>query len=98
MTLGAASQGTVALVTATAPRIVAIGIVVGIGLVLITGRVVAAICAQFLRTTPRYAFASAAGMVIGVLASALPARWASRVDPMIALGGEQGCPTLEVRS
>jgi hypothetical protein len=41
--LGAASQGTVALVVATAARIVAIGIVVGIGVVLITRRVVAAI-------------------------------------------------------
>jgi predicted permease len=87
--LGAASQGVVALVVGTAVRIVAVGILVGIALVLVTGRLVAA---MLYATSPRDPFvtvvASAALMCVAVLASALPAWRASRTDPMIALRAE----------
>lgn len=87
--LGAASQGLIALVVGTGVRIVAVGILLGIALVLLTGRLVAAM----LYATSPYdpvvmVVASVVLIVIAVLASALPAWRAARVDPMIALRAE----------
>lgn len=87
--LGAASRGLVALVVGAGVRIVAVGILVGIALVLLTGRLVAA---MLYATSPHdplvMMLASVALIVIAVLASALPAWRASRADPMIALRAE----------
>jgi len=87
--LGAASQSVVALVMGTGMRIVAVGIVVGIVLVLVTGRLVAA---MLYATSPHdplvMIVASVALLALAVLASALPAWRASRADPMIALRAE----------
>ncbi|HEY2852754.1 MAG TPA: ADOP family duplicated permease [Gemmatimonadaceae bacterium] len=87
--LGAASHGLVALVVGTGVRVVVVGILVGIALVLLTGRLVAA---MLYATSPHdplvMMVASVALVVIAVLASALPAWRASRTDPMIALRAE----------
>ena len=87
--LGAASRGIVALVVGTAARTVAVGIGVGIVLVLLTGRLVAA---MLYATSPRdpvvMLVASAAAMLTAIVASAGPAWRASRADPMSALRAE----------
>lgn len=87
--LGAGSRTIVALVMGTAARTVAIGIIIGIMLVLSTGRLVAA---MLYATSPHdpvvMLLASAGAMLIAIVASALPAWRASRADPMIALRAE----------
>lgn len=81
--------GLIALVVGTGVRIVVVGILVGIALVLLSGQLVAA---MLYATSPHdpvvMIVASAALIVIAVLASALPAWRASRVDPMITLRAE----------
>jgi hypothetical protein len=87
--LGAASRGIVALVVWSGVRIVAIGILVGIGLVMVTGRLVAA---MLYATSPHdplvMSVASGALVIIAILASAFPAWRASAADPMSALRAE----------
>ena len=86
MALGAARSDVAQLVMTESLRLVAVGIAIGIAIVLVAGRLVAAILFG-LAPTDAATLAAAIGVmaVVAVAASYLPARRASRVDPMVAL-------------
>ena len=86
MALGASGTGVVRLVVRRAIMLVGVGTAVGLFGSLAVTRVLASLLFE-VRPTDPVAFASAAGMlmVVALLASYLPARRATRVDPLVAL-------------
>ena len=87
--LGTANNEIMALVVSTAARVVGAGILVGVVLVLMSGKLVAA---MLYATSPKDPLviltASATLMFLGIIASALPAWRASRSDPVTVLRTE----------
>ena len=86
MALGAESRDVLHLVMRESMLLVAIGVVAGVAIALASGRLVATLLYGLPPTDPM-SIALAAGVMIFVSAVAgyLPARRASRVDPMVAL-------------
>ena len=86
MALGAQRQAVVALVMRESMILVVVGIVIGIGVALSTSRFVATLLFGLAPTDP-VSVAAATGImvVVSAVAGFLPARRASRVDPMVAL-------------
>jgi ABC-type antimicrobial peptide transport system permease subunit len=86
MALGAESRDVLHLVMRESMLLVAIGVVAGVAIALVSGRFVATLLYGLPPTDPM-SIALAAGVMIFVSAVAgyLPARRASRVDPMVAL-------------
>lgn len=86
MALGAQRADVVRLVLRDSLTLVAIGIVAGLGLALAAGRLIAALLVNVRVTDPATMATAAAGMLaICAIAAYLPARRASRIDPMLAL-------------
>ena len=86
MALGARPLDVVALVTRQGMRLVIRGLVLGLALALAGGRLVASLLYQVAPSDPpAYIAAGALLVVVGALACYLPARRASRVDPVTAL-------------
>jgi hypothetical protein len=89
LALGARSVDVLRLVMREGVAAVAVGIALGAGVSLALGRVVAALLYE---TSPRDPLVLGAVcvvlLVVAVLASAAPARWAARVDPIEALRAE----------
>jgi ABC-type antimicrobial peptide transport system permease subunit len=86
MALGAQRADVLQLVLATAARMVALGIALGIGGALALQRVVASQLVGVSPTDP-VIFVVVAVFMSGVVfvAALLPARWATRVNPLLAL-------------
>ena len=84
--LGAQTGGIVRMVVGQAGRLVGAGVVLGVGAALALSRMMQS---QLFGVTPldgsTYAAAALALLVLGIVASAAPARSASRVDPVDAL-------------
>ncbi|HEV3141032.1 MAG TPA: ABC transporter permease [Vicinamibacterales bacterium] len=89
MALGAERTHVVGMVMRESLVLVVIGVVVGTGVALGAGRFVASLLFNLAPTDPITMTASAVVMIaVSVLAGYLPARTASRVDPMVALRDE----------
>jgi predicted permease len=89
MAVGAASRAIIALVIGAAAKVVIAGILLGVGLVLVSGRLVAAMLYSTSPQDPLVILgASAVLMLVGIVASVLPAWRASRADPVNALRAE----------
>jgi len=84
--LGAARRDVLALVVRQGLLVAALGIVIGAGAALVSGRVVASLLYGISPTSVEV-LGGAAGVLFAValVASYLPARRATRVDPMVAL-------------
>jgi ABC-type antimicrobial peptide transport system permease subunit len=89
MALGARSQDVLRLVMRESMTLVIVGIVIGLGVALGTSRLVETLLFG-LAPTDAFSLATAVLLMIAVsaLAGYLPARRASRVDPMVALHQE----------
>src|SRR5262249_39543502 len=86
MALGSTVRGVLWLVAKEAPQLVAIGVVLGVGASLATGKLVAANFTGVVSAdVTAYVFAVIGMVVIALAAVALPAVRASRVDPLRAL-------------
>jgi ABC-type antimicrobial peptide transport system permease subunit len=69
--------------------VVGAGLVLGVGLALATSRVLEGLLVGVAPTDPRvYAAAAAVLATVALVASWLPARRASRIDPLVALRAE----------
>jgi putative ABC transport system permease protein len=86
MALGADARSVIGLMLATAMRSVGAGIVVGVAASLMVVRVLKTLLFQVKPIDP-LAFAAAAALLVAValVAAYLPARRATRVDPLLAL-------------
>ncbi|SPE35609.1 Macrolide transporter ATP-binding /permease protein [Candidatus Sulfopaludibacter sp. SbA3] len=86
MALGARPSGILGLVLAQSLRVVAIGAVLGVGASLLLTRLLASLLFEVKANDP-VILAAVSGLLLSVAVAAafLPARRASRVDPMIAL-------------
>jgi ABC-type antimicrobial peptide transport system permease subunit len=86
MALGAEPSGVVALVVRDGLRVGVPGVLVGLGAALVLSRSLDSLLYGVTVRDP-FTYAAVAGVlgVIALLACALPARTASRVDPLIAL-------------
>ena len=89
MALGARREDVVGMVMRESLALVVVGVVVGTAAALGAGRFVASLLFNLAPTDPA-TISAAAGlmMTVSVLAAYLPARTASRVDPMVALRDE----------
>ena len=89
MALGAEASSVARMVLGESLVLVAIGVVVGIGGVLLAGRLVASLLFELVPTDP-LTIAQAAVVLVSVAAFAgyVPARRAARVDPLVALQDE----------
>jgi ABC-type antimicrobial peptide transport system permease subunit len=89
MAVGAVQQTLVLLVLKQGLRLVAIGLVIGTAAALAASRVMRGLIFE-IGTTDPLSFLGAAVVlsVVALLASYLPARRATRVDPMVALRTE----------
>lgn len=89
LALGASPSGLLRLVLLQALGVAAVGVGVGVGLTLLTGRL---LTSQLYGISPHDPWLLAGVSVLVLLASlaasAWPARWAARVDPMVALRNE----------
>jgi predicted permease len=86
MALGANREDLVAMILRESMALVAIGVVIGTAVALGAGRFVASLLFNLAPTDPATIAAAAVVMIaVTVLAGYLPARTASRVDPMVAL-------------
>ena len=86
MAMGATARNIVALVFAQGIRQIALGLVVGLAAALVLARVLRAVLADTFR--PDWATFAIVALILvaaGVLACAIPARRATRVDPVVAL-------------
>jgi len=89
MALGAKREDVVAMVLRESMVLVVLGVIVGTAAALGAGRFVATLLFNLAPNDPGTIAASAALMIaVSVLAGYLPARAASRVDPMVALRDE----------
>jgi ABC-type antimicrobial peptide transport system permease subunit len=87
--LGADRRSMLWSVAAEPARLVAIGLVVGLGITLAGGRVVASLLYGMRASDPLTLGAVAVVLLaVAMLATWIPARRATRVDPMIALRAE----------
>jgi putative ABC transport system permease protein len=89
MALGATGRGVLTKVLWQGLRQLAIGLVLGLAAVLAVPRVLSGILVQVKANDP-VTFASIGGLLAAVSVAAcwLPARWAMRVDPVVALRHE----------
>ena len=89
MALGAETSSVARMVLSESLVLVAIGLVVGIGGVLLAGRLVASLLFELAPTDP-LTIAQAVVVLVSVAAFAgyLPARRAARVNPLVALQDE----------
>jgi len=86
MALGASRRNIVALILRQTIVMLAVGVFVGVLLSLAAARSVASLIFGLAPTDPLTIFAAAAFLItVALLASYIPARRASRIDPMIAL-------------
>lgn len=86
MALGAAQTSVLTLILKQGMSLVLIGVVIGLGASLLVGRLLARMLYGVSATDPgSIAAAASLLLVISLLACYLPARWASRVDPLVAL-------------
>ena len=86
MALGASRRNIVALILRQTIVMLALGVFVGVLLSLAAARSVASLIFGLAPTDPLTIFAAAAFLItVALLASYIPARRASRIDPMIAL-------------
>jgi len=86
MALGARRRDVMAMVMQQSSRLAAIGLAGGLGGALVTGRLAAGLLYGVRPTDP--VVLVAVGIVLGIVAlvaSAIPARRASRIDPVIAM-------------
>ena len=89
MALGAARAQVLWLVLGDAIRLVAIGAVLGLPAAWAASRLISSMLFGLKATDPRtLAGAASLLLVTGMLAALMPALWASRVDPMVALRHE----------
>ena len=86
MALGASRRSLLRLVLGQALTLVAIGLVIGIGLALVSGSVIETLLFGVpVNDVLTYAAVAAGFLAVALLACAVPARRAASVDPMIAL-------------
>jgi predicted permease len=86
MALGASRRNIVALILRQTIVMLVLGVALGLVLSLVAGRSVASLIYGLVPTDPLTLFAAAAFLItVALLASYIPARRASRIDPMIAL-------------
>ena len=86
MALGANRVEVMWLVIQDAARLLALGVVAGLPVAWAASRLISAMLFGLTATDPATIFAAAAILIAaGLLAGYLPARRASRVDPMVAL-------------
>ena len=89
MALGAAPAKVLTTVMGETLFVVGIGVVIGIGVAMATGRFVAGFMFGLAPTDPvSIAGAAFLMMSVAIFAGYLPARRASRVDPLVALRSE----------
>ncbi len=89
MALGAARAQVLWLVLGDAIRLVAVGAVLGLPAAWAASRLISSMLFGLKATDPRtLAGAASLLLVTGMLAALMPALWASRVDPMVALRHE----------
>src|SRR5262249_44130272 len=89
MALGARAGQVRGMVVAQGTRVVAIGVVIGIGVALWVTRALGSLLFGVgAIDMPTFVAMSASMIAVGLLASYLPARRASRVDPIVSLRGE----------
>ena len=89
MALGAAREAVVGMVMRESLTLVVAGVVIGIALALVSGRLISSLLFDLAPHDPA-AIVGAAGVLVAVstVAGYLPARTAARVDPMVALRNE----------
>ncbi|MFY9558019.1 MAG: ABC transporter permease, partial [Blastocatellia bacterium] len=86
MALGASARRVTRMVMGESMIVVLIGVVIGLGAALATTRLIASMLFGLMPTDPvTIAFASMLMISVAAVAGYLPARRASRVDPMVAL-------------
>lgn len=86
MALGATQWSVLALVVKEGMSLVFTGVLIGFGVALLAGRLLARMLYGVSAADPvSLAGAAAMLLVVALLACYLPARWASRVDPLLAL-------------
>jgi predicted permease len=88
MALGALPANLLRLVLGSASRTVGFGIVVGVGLTFALGKVLAHYADGSTHDAPLLTAAALIMILVGLAASLIPARQASRIDPMVALRHE----------
>ncbi len=89
MALGARAEQVRAMVVAQGARVVGAGVVIGIAVALASTRALSSLLFGVQAVDPATFVGMSAGMIaVGLLASYLPARRASNVDPMESLRGE----------
>jgi putative ABC transport system permease protein len=87
--LGAQRRDVVGLVMRQTTSLVVIGVIIGLGVTLATTRLIASLLYGLTPNDPlTIALAGLLLMMVAALAGYLPARRASRVDPMVALKHE----------
>jgi ABC-type antimicrobial peptide transport system permease subunit len=89
MALGANREDVVGMVMRESMRLIVGGVAIGTGLALAVGRFVASMLFNLAPNDPATIAGAAAVLIaLSAIAGYLPARTASRVDPMIALRNE----------
>jgi ABC-type antimicrobial peptide transport system permease subunit len=87
--LGAESRDVVRLVVGEGVRVTVVGVIVGVGLATAgAGRIAALLFNESPRDPTVYVTVAGALLAVGILASAIPAARAARVDPNVALRDE----------
>jgi ABC-type antimicrobial peptide transport system permease subunit len=88
MALGASRSSLLRMVLGQALMLVGVGLALGIGIALVSGRVIETLLFDVATTDAlTYAAVGVTFLVVAMLACAIPARRAASVDPMIALRG-----------
>jgi ABC-type antimicrobial peptide transport system permease subunit len=89
MALGAQRRDVVRMVLGEGLRLVGIGLALGLGLAVLTGRALASLLFETAPTDPlTFTVVALFLMLVAVTATVLPARRASRIDPVTALRAE----------
>jgi len=86
MALGAHRNSVLRLILTQGMRVVGVGVLIGLGAALALGRLLRGMLYGVSPNDPTSILGAAAVLLaVALLASYLPARWASRVDPLVAL-------------